>query len=77
MIPYGDANMEVTGSRLIAYDAENFGQFNAGGSEIMPIWDSQDWAWNMLHPKFNRPIVADGTVIVPTYGGQLLVLQLG
>jgi hypothetical protein len=76
MIPYGDANMEITNSRLLAYDGETFGQFNGGDGEIVPMWDSQDWAWNMLHPKFNRPIVADGKVIVPTYGGQLLILQL-
>lgn len=76
MIPYGDANMQVTNSRLLAYDAEAFGQFNGGGGEIVPLWDSQDWGWNIMHPKFNRPIVADGKVLVPTYGGQLLVLEL-
>jgi hypothetical protein len=29
-----------------------------------------------LHPKFNRPVVADGRVLAPTYGGQILVLEL-
>lgn len=76
MIPYGDANMEITNSRMLAYDAEAFGHFNGGGGEIVPLWDSQDWNWNILHPKFNRPIVADGKVLVPTYGGQLLVVEL-
>jgi hypothetical protein len=76
MIPYGDANMEITNSRLLAYDAEAFSQFDGGGGEIVPLWDSQDWAWNIVHPKFNRPIIADGKVLVPTYGGQLLVLEL-
>jgi hypothetical protein len=76
MIPYGDANLEVTTSRLLAYDASAFAQFPGGGGEITPLWDSQDWNWNILHPKFNRPIVADSKVIVPTYGGQLLVLEL-
>nr|WP_321986531.1 PQQ-binding-like beta-propeller repeat protein [uncultured Lichenicoccus sp.] len=76
MIPYGDANMEITGSRLLAYDAEDFASFEGGGGEIVPIWDSQQWNWTMLHPKFNRPIIADGRVLVPTYGGQVLVLEL-
>ena len=76
MIPYGDANMEITGSRLLAYDAEDFAAFEGGGGEIVPIWDSQGWNWTMLHPKFNRPIIADGRVLVPTYGGQVLVLEL-
>ena len=76
MIPYGDANMEITGSRLLAYDAEDFDRFADGGGEIVPIWDSQQWNWTMLHPKFNRPIIADGRVLVPTYGGQVLVLEL-
>lgn len=76
MIPYGDANMQITTSRLLAYDAENFGRFGDGSGEIVPLWDSQDWGWNMLHPKFNRPVPIDGKVLVPTYGGQLLVLGL-
>jgi outer membrane protein assembly factor BamB len=77
MIPYGDANMEITNSRLLAYDAEAFDQFDGGGGgEIVPLWDSQDWGWSILHPKFNRPIIADGKVLVPTYDGQLLVLEL-
>ncbi|WP_428374700.1 hypothetical protein [Lichenicoccus sp.] len=76
MIPYGDANMEITGSRLLAYDAEDFAGFAAGGDEIVPLWDSQQWNWTMLHPKFNRPIIADGRVLVPTYGGEVLVLEL-
>ncbi len=76
MIPYGDANMELTNSRLLAYDAQAFGTFQGGGGEIVPIWDSQAWNWNILHPKFNRPVPVDGKVLVPTYGGQLLVLTL-
>ena len=76
MIPYGDANMEITTSRLVAYDASAFGRFADGSGEIVPLWDSQDWNWTILHPKFNRPVVADGKVFVPTYGGELLVLTL-
>jgi hypothetical protein len=77
MMPYGDANKSPPPqSRLLAYDAENFGRFADGSGEVVPLWDSQDWAWNMLHPKFNRPVPVDGKVLVPTYGGELLVLTL-
>jgi len=76
LIPYGDANMEVTNSRLLAYDAANFAAFSDGSGEIVPLWDSQDWNWSFSHPKFNRPIIAAGKVIVPTYDGRLLVLGL-
>jgi hypothetical protein len=47
-------------------EAQRFG-------EIVSIWDSQDWNWNILHTKFNRPVVVDGKVLVPTRGAQLLV----
>jgi hypothetical protein len=77
MIPYGDANMTWTNGRLLAYDAANFARYADGSGEIVPLWDSQDWNWNFLHPKFNRPIAVDGKVIVPTYDGRLLVIGLG
>ena len=77
MIPYGDANLNLTNGRLLAYDAANLAKFADGSGEIVPLWDSQDWNWNFLHPKFNRPIAVDGKVIVPTYSGQVLVLGLG
>jgi len=76
MIPYGDANMELTNGRLLAYDAANLAQFNGGAGEIVPLWDSQTWGWDFLHPKFNRPIAVDGKVIVPTYDGRVFVLGL-
>jgi hypothetical protein len=76
MIPYGDANMHLTNGRLLAYDVSSFGRFGDGSGEIVPLWDSQAWAWNFLHPKFNRPIAVDGKVIVPTYDGRVLVLGL-
>ncbi|MGF6413997.1 PQQ-binding-like beta-propeller repeat protein [Paraburkholderia sp. MM5482-R1] len=76
MIPYGDANMTITNTRLLAYDAQDFGRYADGSGEILPLWDSQDWNWNVLHPKFNRPVAVDGRVLVPTYGGELLVLTL-
>jgi hypothetical protein len=76
MIPYGDANMELTAGRLLAYDAANLARFADGSGELVPIWDSQQWNWNFLHPKFNRPIAVDGKVLAPTYDGRLLVLGL-
>jgi hypothetical protein len=76
MIPYGDANMEVTNGRLLAYDAANLARFADGSGEIVPLWDSQEWEWNFSHPKFNRPIAVGGKVIVPTYDGRVLVLGL-
>jgi hypothetical protein len=76
MIPYGDANMSLTNGRLLAYDAANLASFAGGAGEIVPLWDSQDWGWNFLHPKFNRPIVVDGKIIVPTYDGRILILGL-
>ena len=76
MVPYGDANMELTNGRLLAYDAANLARFADGSGEIVPLWDSQDWAWNFLHPKFNRPIAVGSKVIVPTYDGRVLVIGL-
>ena len=76
MIPYGDANMMLTNGRLLAYDAANLARFGDGSGEIVPLWDSQDWGWNFLHPKFNRPVAVGGKVIVPTYDGRVLVLGL-
>jgi hypothetical protein len=76
MIPYGDANQALTNGRLLAYDAVNFARFSDGSGQLVPLWDSQDWNWSFLHPKFNRPIVTDGKVIVPTYDGRVLVIGL-
>ena len=76
MIPYGDANMSLTNGRFLAYDAANLSQFNGGAGELVPLWDSQTWGWNFLHPKFNRPIATNGKIIVPTYDGRVLVLGL-
>jgi len=76
LIPYGDANMTLTNGRLLAYDAANLAQFTDGSGEIVPLWDSQDWGWSFLHPKFNRPIAVGGKVLVPTYDGRVLVLGL-
>jgi hypothetical protein len=76
MIPYGDANMTLTNGRLLAYDAANLSQFTGGSGEIVALWDSQNFNWDFLHPKFNRPVAVNGKVLVPTYDGRVLVLGL-
>lgn len=76
MMPYGDANLHATNGRLLAFDAANLSKFADGSGQIVPLWDSQDWNWNFLHPKFNRPVAVDGKVLVPTYDGRVLVLEL-
>ncbi|MBV8729708.1 MAG: PQQ-binding-like beta-propeller repeat protein, partial [Acidobacteriia bacterium] len=75
-IPYGDANMEITAGRFLAYDAANFGKFSDGSGSIVPLWDSQTWNWQFKHNKFNRPVVWNGKVFLPTYDGRVLVIGL-
>jgi outer membrane protein assembly factor BamB len=75
-IPYTDANMEISAGRFLAYDASAFGQYSDGSGSIPPLWDSQDWNWQFSHNKFNRPVVWNGRVYLPTYGGEIWVLGL-
>ena len=76
MIPYGDADTHLTKGRLIAYVAAHIGRYADGSGELMRLWDSRDWGWDFLHPKFNRLVPADGRILVPTYDGRVLVLGL-
>jgi len=75
-IPYTDANAEISAGRFLAYDAANFGTFSDGSGSIPPLWDSQQWNWHFSHNKFNRPVVWNGRVFLPTYDGEVLVLGL-
>jgi outer membrane protein assembly factor BamB len=75
-VPYMDANMELSPGRFLAYDAANFGKYSDGSGSIVPLWDSQQWNWQFTHNKFNRPIVWNGKVFLPTYDGNVLVLGL-
>jgi hypothetical protein len=75
-IPYGNANTTITPGRLLAYDAQNFGTYADGSKQLVPIWDSQDWNIQYLHNKFNRPVVANGKLYLPTYNGRTDVYQL-
>ena len=76
MIPYGDANRYPTNCRLLAYDAAQLATWADGSGALLPLWDSQAWNWNFLHPKFNRPVAVGGKLLVPTYDGRVLVITL-
>jgi hypothetical protein len=75
-IPYLDANMHNGPGRFLAYDAQNFGKFSDGSGWIQPLWDSQKWNWQFTYNKFNRPVIWNGRIFLPTYDGQVLVLCL-
>jgi hypothetical protein len=70
--------MELTAGRFLAYDAQQFAQFADGSGQLVPLWDSQDWGEGcaFTHPKFNRPVVFDGRIYVPTYDGRVDVYGL-
>jgi hypothetical protein len=78
LIPYTDANIELSPGRLLAYDAQDFASFADGSKQIVPLWDSQDWGAGcaFTHPKFNRPVVCNGRVFVPTYDARVDVYGL-
>jgi len=75
-VPYSDANMFISAGRFLAYDASDFGRFSDGSGWIKPLWDSQPWNWQFSHNKFNRPVVWNGRVFLPTYNAEVLVLGL-
>jgi PQQ enzyme-like repeat protein len=75
-IPYTDANMGLSAGRFLVYDAANFGKYSDGSGSIPPLWDSQQWNWRFTHNKFNRPVVWNGRVFLPTYDGEVWVLGL-
>ena len=75
-IPYEDANQMVSPGRLLAYDASTFGRFGDGSGSLRVLWDSQDWNLTFSHNKFNRPIVFNGRVYVPTYDDRVDVYEL-
>lgn len=78
LIPYTDANMQLSAGRFLAYDAQDFASVAGGGAQIVPIWDSQDWGRGcaFTHPKFNRPVVCQGRIYVPTYDSRVDVYSL-
>ena len=76
LIPYADANMAVVAGRLLAYDATEFGTFGDGSKQLRVLWDSQDWNIQFSFNKFNRPVVFNGKLIVPTYNDRVDVYGL-
>jgi hypothetical protein len=78
LVPAGDANMELTPGRLLAYDAANFGTFGDGSHQLVVLWDSWDFGAGtaFTHPKFNRPVAWNGKLFVPTYDGRVDVYGL-
>jgi hypothetical protein len=78
LIPYGDANAEITPGRLLCYDPENFAPASSGygGQQLKVLWDSQQWNITFDHPKFNVPVVSGGKIFVPTYDGRIDVYGL-
>jgi hypothetical protein len=75
-IPYADANMNLVPGRLLAYDATEFGTFGNGSRQLRVLWDSQDWAIEFTFNKFNRPVVFNGKLLVPTYDDRVDVYGL-
>lgn len=75
-IPYDDANMRISPGRFLAYDAANFEKYSDGSGSMAPLWDSQQWNWQFSHNKFNRPVVWNGRVFLPTYDAEIWVLGL-
>jgi outer membrane protein assembly factor BamB len=70
----GDANRHVVEGILRAYDATNLDPVNNtdGTPRLKLLWDSKHIPNNTFHfSKFCPPVVADGRVIVATYGGQV------
>lgn len=76
LIPYTNANTQVSAGRLLAYDATRFGTFPNGSKRLRVLWDSQDWNLPFAYNKFNLPVVANGRVIVPTYQGRVDIYGL-
>ncbi len=76
LIPYGDANAEITAGRFLCYDPENFTAAPDGTQQLKVLWDSQQWNATFTHPKFNVPVVSGGKIFVPTYDGRVDVYGL-
>jgi hypothetical protein len=73
IVPRGDANREITGSDLFAYNATNIDSYADGAGWIKTLWRS---SVAFSNPKFNVPIISGGYVIVPTYDARVDVYGL-
>jgi hypothetical protein len=75
----GDANKEVVAGVLRAYDAETLLPPAPNGiAEVKLLWDSRHQlpGHSFLFNKFCPPVVADGKVLVTTYGGTVDIYGL-
>lgn len=69
-IPYGDANKTITNGRLLIYDP-----IHTNGGVIHALWDSQTWGIPYLFNKFMPPFIDGGEIILPDFGGRVLLFQ--
>ncbi len=67
--PVGDANKTVTPGYVVAYACDSF----ANGA-LVKLWDSREHGIGFMFDKFDPPIVWNGKLIIPDYGGRILVL---
>ncbi|HEY4186240.1 MAG TPA: hypothetical protein VGP07_14280 [Polyangia bacterium] len=71
-IPYGDANAQVVGGRLLVYDPVHL----AADGSLKVLWDSQRWNVQFSFNKFNPPVIDGGQIYVPNYNGGVDVYKL-
>jgi hypothetical protein len=71
-VPYGDANAQVGGGRLLVYDPVHLAQ----DGSLKVLWDSQRWNVQFLYNKFDPPVIDGGQIYVPNYDGGVDVYQL-
>jgi outer membrane protein assembly factor BamB len=70
----GDANQKPVPGIVRAYDATKFASHNNpdGSPRLQKIWQASGFTYS----KFCPPVVADGTLFVPTYDGRVDVYVL-
>jgi len=71
-IPYGDANANVVGGRMLVYDPVHL----AADGSLEVLWDSQAWGVQFLFNKFDPPVIDGGQIYVPNYNGGVDVYRL-
>jgi hypothetical protein len=71
-IPYGDANSQVVGGRLLIYDPVHL----AADGSLKVLWDSQRWGIPFVFNKFDPPVIDGGQIYVPNYNGGVDVYRL-